>query len=535
MESGNDALKNKVNYAHLLIILILVLCSFLFIYKFIYPVKYDELSGSDSWLSGSSLKFVNQWLEEGALTHHFTYYESFDSIEFTTLEERTPYLSYPTGNIFMVYMAAKLLGREHIDISFLKHYGMALYMLDTLLFAVFIYAFLSHFGGISYRSRLIITYIAPLMWILMPANTWYLSNIYWADQAVILFVMLFLLLEYINNEKTNILKILTIYCGIMTDYYFWIIAFGAFALFCLRSIMLKKNIKYMLKGALSYICPVIAALMTFYWQLSYTDNWIEYLLDKYSGRSGDYSDLMGIWDNLRKCFADFSFTRLDIIVGVEVIMLIMLAYYLTSSKKWKNVIINNEYSILLLGFTAPVAQLLILKNHSASHDYSMVKVSWILDMSVLILAFLTAKLLCRSYKHFVLNYLGVLFITMIIMNFPHNISDLLSYYHEDRTYTLENILYDISEYEDVYFSFTYDIPLNPPQQLAVSEKQVHQISSLEEIRQLFPDMPENARKQLVIDKLLADKDAGIAEQEKELSDRCKVVYEDDIYCIILLE
>ena len=64
---------------------------------------------------------------------------------------------------------------------------------------------------------------------------------------------------------------------------------------------------------------------------------------------------------------------------------------------------------------------------------------------------------------------------------------------------------------------------------------MHQISSLEEIRQLFPDMPENARKQLVIDKLLADKDAGIAEQEKELSDRCKVVYEDDIYCIILLE
>jgi len=64
------------------------------------------------WLSGSTLKFVNNWFEEGPVSLKFGMIENPNSIEFPTLLSRGPYPSYPPGTIIPVYVLAKIMGRE---------------------------------------------------------------------------------------------------------------------------------------------------------------------------------------------------------------------------------------------------------------------------------------------------------------------------------------------------------------------------------------------------------------------------------------
>jgi len=72
----------KINYLLLFTVMIMIFISFVVIFVCIYPVDFDNMGGMHSWLSAATIKYVNQWLEEGALHNHFTCYESFPSVEF---------------------------------------------------------------------------------------------------------------------------------------------------------------------------------------------------------------------------------------------------------------------------------------------------------------------------------------------------------------------------------------------------------------------------------------------------------------------
>ena len=123
----------------------------------------------------------------------------------------------------------------------------------------------------------------------MPGNAWYLANVLFADQLIILYILLFILLEYINDTSDNIstnkvvriLKVGIIYFGIMTDYYFWIFIFLIFLFKIGRFIVQRKKIKQMVRGTFEYAIPVIMGVATFIWQISYTEGGIDILKDKF--------------------------------------------------------------------------------------------------------------------------------------------------------------------------------------------------------------------------------------------------------------
>ena len=80
-------------------------------------------------------------------------------------------------------------------------------------------------------GKVFISVMSVALWVLLPVCMYYLTNIYFADQCVILWVMGLTLIEYIirtNKEENNWLKFIraiVIYSGILIDYYFWILAF----------------------------------------------------------------------------------------------------------------------------------------------------------------------------------------------------------------------------------------------------------------------------------------------------------------------
>ena len=89
------------SYKGLITTIIVTLVGVSVLFCFVIPRYTNNMGGTHSWLSGSTIKFVNYWLDEGAINLNFTNYESPASIEFNELEDRTPYLSYPSGKHFL--------------------------------------------------------------------------------------------------------------------------------------------------------------------------------------------------------------------------------------------------------------------------------------------------------------------------------------------------------------------------------------------------------------------------------------------------
>ncbi len=536
----------KINYLLLFTVMIMIFISFVVIFVCIYPVDFDNMGGMHSWLSAATIKYVNQWLEEGALHNHFTCYESFPSVEFQSYDARTPYISYPTGSTFLVFAAAKILGKVHIGISFLKKYQLLLYLAEALFFSVFLYCWLTDFE-VKERVKAAVVYVTVLSWILLPVNVWYLANVYFADQAVIFFVMLFLLCEYISHRRisdrqrkiANGWKILVIYCGSMTDYYFWILVFLAFICHLFRQILLKHDLGMIVKSALLYICPVVLAIGTFVWQISYTNDWLNILKHKFLSRTGDMDHVWKtIFDNFCSTMADNKMERGIAILGIEIFILILLVFYFHKMGKWKELFIKNEYSIVMIGLAAPFLQIIVLKQHSAIHEFSMIKMGWVLVMSVLILALLAFTWMRRSEIYFgkkKTDLFGCCYVPAFLVMFaltggPFAVSDSLMLRDAKVSYDLEKILYESAKYNDVFFSFTYSIPINPPQQLAVSQKQVYLIADIKDIAVQFPDLPEEANKMLIVEKN-AEKDVSVLESEATLLKDSSILYEDEGYMI----
>lgn len=583
---ANSKKVNPINLKSLAIVLAMVLLTFLFVFQFVYKPNYENLGGEHSWLSGSTLKFVNDWLEEGATKHRFTCYESFDSIEFNELSERTPYVSYPTGSTFTVYAAAKLTGQTYIDVSFLKHFQMVCYALETLLFATFCYLFLDGTKKLKEIPKTVFSALLAMTWMLLPVNVYYLANVYFADQCVILWVMMFLLLEYISHMDlspkallvVNILKVPVIFIGVLTDYYFWILVFIAFCMHFIRNMLLKKKFLLNVKEALWYVCPVLVAVGTFIWQLTYTENWLEELLGKFFFRTGGLEEgnvFVRILINFYGAFADANKIRLVFLMLFMGAFVALMGVKIFKGKLFKEIFTNRTYYIVALGVAAPALQILVLKNHSAIHEFSMLKVGWIIVMSIPVVALIAAELKvgkkgitlstctkdlvakdasdcidddveCADSREVVglagkkveRNVLAMVvsFVAMLaITGVPTSADYYIDYRYAEVDYPLERVLYETMDYEHVCFSFTREIAINPPQHLAVSGKQVHLIESIGELDTLFPDLSEDAVKVLVIDDTNPDKSQEIISLEKSLLENNSCIYESGGYYLVELK
>ena len=199
-------------YKGILSTIALSVISLFLVFYFLLPRFVNDMGGTHSWLSGSTIKFVNYWLDEGAANLNFTNYEAPASIEYGSLEERTPYLSYPTGETFFVYMAAKILGKSQILVSFLHKFQWAMFFIEAVLLSCFVYFFLSRTVKIRKEViKRIISVLTAVFWAFLPVCTYYLINVYYADQCVILWIMVMLLVEYLirtSRRENNWLKVI---------------------------------------------------------------------------------------------------------------------------------------------------------------------------------------------------------------------------------------------------------------------------------------------------------------------------------------
>lgn len=481
---------------------------------FYMPHDYNNLGGKHAWVSGSTIKYVNMWLEEGASKLHFTNIEKFPSIELPTIDEREPYVSYPTGVTFMVWSSAKLLGKDHIDISFLKHFQLIMYGIECLLLALIVYVFCSRTLELNEKCKVFISVVITTIWMTLPVNNWFLTNIYWVDMAVFLWIMAYLLLESlidweILSPKTKgaicCLRSLVIAAGVLTEYFFWIVVFAGFVfnIFFVEKKDGRRRFCDIVKSSLGYVIPVILALGIFLWQISYTKDWLVQILDTFLHRTGasNSENITGkFWENFQDAITANSKMRALLLVFVVIMLLALTA---VAKIKHEKIITNRSIAVVVIMIIAPAIQLRLFWNHSSIHHYALVKVG-IQIVGILMGIIATVPIVLKSTRHKEVLRISVVSGSMLLMLLALGIPGRIrGYYQEKNTepdYSIDFAIFNNTGYEDVCFSYTYSIPNNPPMDLSVSEKLVYIIGCEEDMATMFDALPQNARKILVIDK-----------------------------------
>lgn len=515
----------RINY--LLLTCAITIIIFIVVFGLMLKPDYSNLGGTHSWLSGSTLKFVNNWLKDGALKLKFTNFESFDSIEFNSLYERAPYVSYPTGTTFFVWLFAKLFGRAGIDITFLKTFQMFCFGISSAFFAGFIYVLISRTTELPEKVKILISIIQTLLWMILPNNAWYLCNIYFADQCIIMWVMIFIFLEYIESwelvkHKKLIIcfKAICICFGVLIDYYFWILVFFAFVFDFIK----QKSFKH----SLSYIIPVVLSVLTFFIQIRTVPNWQNKIKDIFIFRTTGAVE-NGIWNTIKAHFIsafcngkEFAF----IILLLFIVAIIICGIICLKKNDWKflSCIKDDSFSLIVVGIISPIIQIVLLKNHTANHEFSMLKFGWIIALLNVFLPIFIYKM-CKWKKkknnRFYMAYVLSLVLMIILIGVPGATTRFSSLRYSKPSYQLERIIKNNTSFEDVCFSNTKEIDLVPPQSLAISEKQVYHIDTIEDIDSRFPNLNPMAKKILIIEKA-----------KTEYQGEGKIRYEDDDYLLI---
>lgn len=305
------------------------------------------------------------------------------------------------------------------------------------------------------------------------------------------------------------------------------------------------QMKYQIREVLWYVCPSVLALGTFIWQISYTDRWFQILISRFVIRTaGDVGGhaFLKYFENFYETLADGSAARGIVLILLEMVIFLLLVRYVGKHGGLRSVILKKEYAIFAIGVLSPLIQIFVLKNHSIMHEFSMIKIGWILTLSILAMAVLIKKMTDQSQmiirgkkiNDYVWTFTVSYVLFLCITGVPFSAENFLDTRDLQVSYPLEQILYEKARYEEVYFSFTCEIATYPPQRLAVAEKQVHRVDSVEEINSMFCNLPDEAERMLVIEKDAAGKDNSISETEKLLTAENEIVYEDDRYCILRL-
>jgi hypothetical protein len=508
-------------------------------YNTFYNTAYygdKPVEGDADWMLGSTVKFVNNWLEDGACNLHFFMLECPKSIEYSSLYERGPYISYPPGAIIPPYLLAKALHKDQIQIDFVRQFLAIKYFLDTFLICLVFWGILTCYLKIKrIKWAAFISVVLSIFWMCLPINLVSLRNIYFSDECVITVILLFIWMEiyetYFRSKSMPvkslyfILKFFIALAGVLTDYYFLFVIFIAWLikiapLFKLR----EKKVNSILVESLVYILPVLSGLSLFFMQistvpdfLSKTKNVIEYRT--YS----EYSEHWNATIICRRFLRNYGLTGVLVVICFFVLV---IKFVLSKSK------INKNYlpfiKILLLIWIPPILHILIFQQHSAQHEISMVKFAlpFILALSVILwYAFKRYKNTAFFYPLLVVSFIGTLI--LIDLSYFNNYYEKL----QVGNYELEYLIRDNSKYEDVYFSLTDSIVDNPPVKLSISKKKIHKIGDVADIVRLFPNLDDKARILFVIRKDNSGKSEKIVERENNIIANSSLSFGNDNYNI----
>lgn len=485
----------------------------------IFLIQPVELDNWDVWCSGSTIKFVNNWLQEGALRLKFLMVENPASIEFVDLAARVPYVSYPSLSCIVPYVIAKLCGMSQIDMVFIREIAIGMFGLDTILVSLISFVICKHCINVKNDALLICGAIGMgFWWSMLPASQYYMKNFLFADEVVLFWLYIMVLFELYReiNPEIHILKrkkyffymarFIIILLGMWTDYYFWIFMFVACVLrFILNAgeKTIKKNILELLK---SYVIPVIFSVSMFAAQVFSVPGGWDSLVYKFVSRTSSvyegHSMYRYIYNQIKNTLG---MGGIAVVVSFVLVTIYILYWFFRAFKRGQK---RNGDTFLFwavgLLMLPPVLQIFILKNHSGIHGFSMVKLGIPCVFGILFMVLILSQMSKQVLKKAVYPISLLLFLAIggslcgesayyAKNETPNNLTDK----ENDFTYVVNQYF---KGYEMVLFSNTIQVVENPPMLLAKTGKRIYLANRYSDVLEMFPNLNQNARKIYIIER-----------------------------------
>ena len=500
----------RLNNTRALIIIFVVTCG-LFAHSVEQRAPWFGVidTGVHEWLTGSTVKFAKNWYREGPIELKFQMLEEPSGVEFPTLEDRGAYLSYAPGSVLPVYLLAKLIGRPP-SAAMVMRYNLFNHFAIAFLLAVASYLLLLKLGVI--RGFATVLSIIPVgLQLNMGAPMYWHQNVYFSDQAVILFFVGIITLEVFREDIRNtkyasvfaLFYALVSFYGTLVDWFFVVVLFVIFLKRCALMEFGKSAIDWGW-GAVLFCLPPTIALGLFSLQFGSPLQMLNGLAEIAALRSGsieisqDFN--VGFNERIWQHVLPYGYGETAsyvLLAAVAGLILVGLGLIRGGSHLSAFKAIRQTWVYLVLSIVPCLMHIYLLQNHSWIHDFSVLKFGIFLSIGPFLLVPTLCLLICRDWfsARFLavinLNFLkvggiGLLVLIFICMaNFLDQANARAFHYFafkQPREYLLiGSFLEAESSYQDIVFSPHIEIPNAPPIMLSYSMKRVYFRPNLENL------------------------------------------------------
>jgi len=501
----------------LLTAVVFVLTTVLFAYTVHERSRWfgDLAEGGMQWLTGSTVKFVDNWREEGALKLRFCMFENPRSIEFPDLASREPYLSYPPGTVLPVYALSKAfpaveVHRLVMGYDLANHLAIALTLVATVSILLFQL-------GLSWSVALPFCMAPAVLELLTPSPLYWHQNVFFSDQAVILPVALVFLLDAIRPTVTSsrsarglgIVEFVLGFLGALIDWLFIFVWLAA----CCKALAERRWGHRWVRGCLRFWLGPSLALCSLGLQVAWLGR-TKFLVDKFlfrtalsaPGKAHANAFFIDFWEHyIRNAYGVVGMWGLLLLP----VLLLLSAWVILRLRRG----VDSEASgIRMAAFALLIAapmylQVYAFRNHSAVHPFSALKFSIVVALipfvafPLLVLSVIqTARRQDTSRR--VLHFVGWICFAAALV-FALALHPRYRNYFPDPSPTLNEIgsgLRGNIAYEDVVFSPHVEAADNPPELLSYTRKRIYRVTAPVEIEEKMKTIDARARVVLLFQK-----------------------------------
>ena len=491
---GND-IENRGVWRWLLALLLVTLIIFGYSAAVRWHYLDDMGTWNHQWLTSFTVKVVRNWLNEGACSDAFLMLENPASIEFPDLVSRVPYISYPPGAVLPVWLLAKVFTLETAGELVVLAHLMNLFSQLIVAWLLSISAFLLIRDTNSDPPMAFMLSISvPIAWLLLPSHMWWGQQVYFADQAVILPVTLLIFLEVLRPRPHCIsdvaLEWITTFIGFwacLTDWYGIIVVATLFIKRLLDGTYTDQSWNQRLGQGARFISGPLLAMVLWVYQIYQTGHfsviWETFLFRTRGDLPEGSQTIISGW-------IPQAYSWLGLVILILSFFITIFALTSLRHQK-KDFHVSNQLKALSSMSTwvmgACILHTSVLWSHSGVHSFSAFKYG--LCLSFISFGLIPATILAmrplfnkervtemtpRRRRFVIFAILGPILAFILPLHTHWRNFGYLEF-QQDTVYdwAVEDMLDELTGYEDVVFSTTYEIPILPPHQLARSAKRVY--------------------------------------------------------------
>jgi hypothetical protein len=458
----------------------------------------DEI-GYWHWLTGSTVTFSQNWFYEGAVNLGFSLLENPPSVEFPEIQDRSPYVSYPPGSIIPIHIMALIRGVE-ADPELIAYFNMTLQFLTGILLSLCFFWVIEGLA-LSLEARTLLSSLPFLYYTYLPGVVYFHQAVYFSDIAIPPFYVAVLLLEILRDRKPSrygpLLQGSLMAYGLFTDWLMFFLIFGiAVKRWVQGDFGSIKNLKTFVPKTTRFLLPAFVSLSLFAIQIVHLNGFAP-LLEKFFRRVGlREGDPLLPWEFLIFHYPNFQWGN-D--AGLYIFLFyasVTLAsgYFFLFSKKGRLVLQKHKsleapiwFSFLLV--LPCLIQIFLFSRHSRVHAFSVLKLS----LSYSVIPFILGPLVALYFWKNRIRYQWAITGGLLLVS--------VTYLHQNYRFYAQKykplygyagrIIRQYTNYFDVAFSPTIQVPINPPIMLAHSAKRVYKTPKPQDLQNWIKEHPLN--------------------------------------------